>query len=310
MLNGRVGRKQYPLVNTSISATNVVPSRWRPSENAIVTSLYTDAYAPAVAALGHSLRRANTSARLIMLYLPSQISAQALCLAAASGFVPHPVSRIPPPHNGSSITWRFADQYTKLSLWTLDDLPTPVRALVYLDADMLVMKNFDELFSLPYPFAAVPDVFLGRRGFTINFNAGMLFLRPDSNLFHEMVNTLPDARYPPALAEQAFLNQYFASDALRLPYVYNGNLAIKNRSPKLWASMQREMRVLHYTLVKPFISKNWQTVPLERMEDRVEEAARSKGGVFREEMEHWGRVWRETKTLYAQRMDECRRHYS
>lgn len=243
----------------------------------------------------------------MVLYLPSQISAQALCLAASSGFVPHPVHRIPPPRNGSGINRRYLDQYTKLSLWTLDNLPNPVRALVYIDADALVLRNFDELFSLPYPFAAVPDIFLGRRGYTIDFNAGVLFIRPDTSLFHTMVDRIPAARFPPAAAEQAFLNQYFATDAVRLPYAYNGNLAIKKRSPQVWEGIRREMRVLHYTLAKPFLTKDWRGVPLDKMLERVQEVANVHGGIFREEMLHWGRVWSEVRTQYAQRIDECRR---
>ncbi|EKM56619.1 glycosyltransferase family 8 protein [Phanerochaete carnosa HHB-10118-sp] len=297
--------KQYPLVNTTLVRSNMTLLS-KPSENAVVTTLYSDSYAPAVAALGHSLRKVDTLARLILLYIPSQVSASALCLASSSGFVPHPVQRIAPPHNGSGVTPRFLDQYTKLTLWTLDRLPEPVRALVYIDADALALRNFDELFALPYAFAAVPDVYGDVRGFTTNFNAGVMFLRPDSALFAAMLDAFPAARYPRTMAEQAFLNQYFATDALRLPYAYNGNLALKSRSPHVWSGVRSEMRIIHYTLVKPFITKKWDTVPLDRMQERVDEAARSYSGLFRDEMEYWGRVWVETRTVYAQQLDECR----
>jgi hypothetical protein len=60
---------------------------------------------------------------------------------------------IPPPHNGE-IGPRFADQYTKQYLWSLDTI-FGVRRVVYLEADMLVRRNFDKLFDLPFPFAAV-----------------------------------------------------------------------------------------------------------------------------------------------------------
>lgn len=299
--------KQYPLVNDTLVRSNIPPmSKHMHSDNAVVTTLYTDAYAPAVATLGHSLRKVDTSARLIMLYIPSQVSASALCLAASSGFVPHPVARIPPPANGSGIEPRFADQYTKLTLWTLDALPEPVRALVYVDADALVLRNFDELFAAPWAFAAVPDVYTDARGFTTSFNAGVMLVRPDSALFAAMRAALPAARFPRRMAEQAFLNQFFATDALRLPYAYNGNLALKERAPAVWHGIRTEMRIIHYTLIKPFVSKHWGAVPLDRMQRRVDEAARAKGGMFREEMLLWGRMWEETRTVYAQRLDECR----
>ncbi|TCD66735.1 hypothetical protein EIP91_000976, partial [Steccherinum ochraceum] len=153
-------------------------------QHAVVTSLYTDAFAGAVATLGHSLRRANTTARLLVLYLPDRVSPHALCLATASGFEPHPVARIPPPHRGRGVYAHFLDQFTKLNVWTLDALG--VKSLVYLDADTLVRRNFDELFALPFAFAAVPDVFPTGQGFALSLNAGVLVLRPSTAVFHDM----------------------------------------------------------------------------------------------------------------------------
>lgn len=271
----------------------------------MVTTLYTDEYAPAVAALGHSLNKVNTTARLILLYLPSQVSAQALCIASSSGFIPTPVERVSPPHNGSGITPRFIDQYTKLTLWKLDALPEPVRALVYIDADCLVTGNFDELFRLPWPFAAVPDVWTTSLGWLTEFNAGVMFVRPDSAFFNAMLEDLGRARYPRAAAEQSFLNQYFASDVVRLPYVYNGNLAIKARAPSVWQGIRDEMRIIHYTLVKPFVSKKWSAVSFEKIHERVEEASREWNGIFREEMTLWQSMWQETRITYAQQLHRC-----
>lgn len=118
----------------------------------------------------------------------------------------------------------FIDQYTKLFLWTLDTSPGTITIAVYLDSDTLVLQNFDELFSLPYNFAAVPDVW-----FTTSFNAGVMLLRPDTRLYHQMLEGLSVARYPHEYAKQAFLNQFFATDVLRLPFAYNGNIALKDR---------------------------------------------------------------------------------
>lgn len=230
---------------------------------------------------------------------------EALCLATVSGFVPIPVEQIPPPSNGRGVRKQFADQYTKLRLWSLDTLPEPVTRLVYLDSDTLVLRNLDELFSLPYTFAAAPDVWAHEPGFTLAFNAGILFLQPDSAPFASLVSALGVARYPHAFAEQAFLNQVFATDVLRLPLAYNGNLVIKQRAPRVWESLQDEMRVLHYTVKKPFLYRNTRQVPVERLEERVREAAAEFDGVFREEMVQWGDMWRKTRMAYARQLREC-----
>ena len=99
-----------------------------------MTGLYTDAFAPAVATLGHTLNRANSSASRLLFYLPDKISARALCIAKASGWEPVQIERIAPPFRG--VHRHFLDQYSKLQLWTLDQ--RNFRAVVYLDADTLV----------------------------------------------------------------------------------------------------------------------------------------------------------------------------
>ncbi|GJE99549.1 glycosyltransferase family 8 protein [Phanerochaete sordida] len=293
--------KHYPFVNTS-GIPPLSEADWRGA--AVVTTLFSDSYAPAVATLGHSLRLTNTSARLIVLYLPAQVSPEALCLATATGFVPHAIARIPPPADGRGMNRHFRDQYSKLQLWTLDALPEPVTRAVYLDSDTLALQNFDELFALPYALAAVPDV-SAAHGFTLAFNAGVLLLRPDSNLHDHMKDALALARFPPEFAEQAFLNQFFGADAARLPLAYNANLAVKQRAPAVWAALWPETRVLHYTVDKPFVAHDWRRVPLARVEERVRKAARARGGVFREEMLLWGRVWRDAQRVYGMRMQDC-----
>lgn len=73
---------------------------------------------------------------------------------------------------------------------------------MYADADTLILRNFDELFSLPWGLAVVPDVYAkGPIGFKIEFNAGVMALRPDASVLADMVKKL-NARYNRAQAEQ------------------------------------------------------------------------------------------------------------
>lgn len=249
----------------------------------------------------------NTTARLIVIYLPDRISPDALCIATSSGFVPHAVSRIPPPHDGKGVINHFLDQFTKLSVWTLDQIG--IKSLVYLDADTLVRSNFDELFSLPYLFGAVPDIFLGRRGFVLGVNAGVLFLRPSTAIFNDMVSKLTTARYPLADAEQSFLNHYFGAEVLRLPYHYNSNLAIKQYAPLVWEGTLPEQRIVHFTLVKPFVGRGptYEVVPFDDVENHVLKMAKEDGGIFRPEMLWWGGMFTDMKRTYSQSLERCKR---
>lgn len=123
---------------------------------------------------------------------------------------------------------------------------------MYLDADTIVRRNFDEIWDLPFEFGAVPDIFVNDPGFTPGFNAGILFFHPSTDIFNDMISKLETTKFRLKDAEQSYLNQYFGAQAVRLPYPYGGNLAIKERAPEMWEAMQADMKIIHYTLVKPF----------------------------------------------------------
>ncbi|KAJ7284169.1 glycosyltransferase family 8 protein [Mycena rebaudengoi] len=262
-----------------------------PSRRAVVSSLYSDGYAIAVAVLGHSARSANVSARLLLPYLENQVSEKALCIARAVGWEPYAVPLIPPPHGGKDIYPRFKDQYTKLNIWALDKMG--VDSAVYLDADTLVRRSFDELFDSPFEFAAVPDVANADspRGFSIMFNAGVLVFHPSSAVLDSMRAVLEVAVFPLGEAEQAFLNLYFGGTCMRLPYIYNAALGIKARSPTLWARLKDEIRIVHYDQIKPFLhDANKATdsiLSLEEVERLLDYGATRVDGLYAEEFRWW-----------------------
>ncbi|KAK7691804.1 hypothetical protein QCA50_005207 [Cerrena zonata] len=302
-LNHYQSLNPFPLVTDDVLSTSLAPQFFNPDEHAVVTTLYTDAFAPAVATLGHSLRKADVSARLILLYLPEKVSPSALCVATSSGFIPQPVSRIPPPKNGDGAHPHFLDQFTKLTLWKLDQ--QGIKSLVYLDADTLVRRNFDELFALPFNFAAVPDVYTDHNGYILGFNAGVLFIRTSTTVFNQMVSKIEHADFPLLEAEQSYLNHYFGAEVVRLPYAYNGNLAIKRRSPEMWKNTTEERRIVHFTWPKPFLQGDYERVPWYNLEEKVMEVSTWEDGLWKEEMLWWGDMFKEMKHIYRSTLKQC-----
>lgn len=268
--------------------------RITPEQRAVVSSMYTDSYVFSLAVLGHTLKQHHIDARKILIYLPNRISSRALCFVQAAGWELHPVELIPPPHGGQGIHQTFIDQYTKLNIWTLDQLG--IKRAVYLDADTIVRRNFDEIWNLPFEFGAVPDIYVGDPGFTPGFNAGILFLNPSTEIFKDMISKLETTKFRLKDAEQSYLNHYFGAQAVRLPYAYGGNLAIKERSPEMWEAMQKDMRVVHYTLVKPFdarakcpdgICDPEKVFDLKRQQNWLSTARRKWKGLFIPELAWW-----------------------
>jgi Glycosyl transferase family 8 len=274
-----------------------------PDSRAVVSALYNDLFTIPTATLGHSLHKAGTSARRILFHIPGRLSARALCIVRVAGWEPLEVDLIPPPHSGEGIGPRFVDQYTKLYLWSLDTL-LGVRRVVYLDADTLVRRNFDELFDLPFPFAAVPDVY-ANSGFKLQFNAGVLVLHPSNSTFDGVRTRIGDARFPAKEAEQAFLNVYFGADAVRLPYIYNANLAIRERSPALWDALRDEIRVVHYTVPKPFPKNGKDIIDGARLQSAIDKAKRDRGGVHIEAIDWWVDTYDEFRTQNRLALEQC-----
>lgn len=268
--------------------------------------MYTDTYAHGVATLGHSLRAVNTSARLVLAYFPEKISQRALCIAQAGGWELQPIARIPPPQGGKDIHYTFVDQYSKLALWGFDKIG--VKSAVYLDADTLVRGNFDELFDLPYQLAAGPDVFTDERGFRIGFNAGVMVFRPSTPVFEDLVNKLEGADYPLQWAEQSYLNLYFGAHALRLPFVYNANLAIKEASPVLWKAMEKDMRVVHYTLAKPFPAYDGGLIEADRLRAHLAQERRDNRR-YDQELGWWEDSWNGMRAAKQGELQRCDADY-
>ena len=119
------------------------------SKRAVVSSLYDNSYSLPLRVLGYSLDQAKVTARRIVIYIPGYVAPRVLCEVKAAGWELRPVERIEPPKEGAAD--QFRDQYTKLRLFDMLDL----ESLIYLDADTIVTRNFDELWQLPTTFAAV-----------------------------------------------------------------------------------------------------------------------------------------------------------
>ena len=170
--------------------------------------------------------------------------------------------------------------WTKLAAWRL----TEFERVVFLDADMLVTKNMDELFSLSLPadeiaachacrcnpnrIASYPVSWNPRNCFYSYctdelhireagvadeyFNAGLLVLTPDETVYKHMMSELAKVTdlsiYP--FAEQDFLNRYYQQRWRSLPYIYNALKTLSLQHPALWNI--DAVKNIHYIIDKPW----------------------------------------------------------
>lgn len=131
------------------------PERSFAFKQAWVTLLTRSSYLPGAVLLAHSLKKNQSKYPLLILITPSFPSSSIESLAKECALSNAHLIQIeplfPPPENSPSsfIAARFEDTWTKLRVFELHK--HGLEKLVFLDADMLVYQNMDELFDLELP---------------------------------------------------------------------------------------------------------------------------------------------------------------
>eukprot|EP00887_Chlorella_sp_A99_P002734 scaffold6.g2734.t1 len=157
---------------------------------AFLTLLTRDSYLPGVQALARSLHAVGTRHPLLVMHTGALTPEAAAALAREPGC--HLVQHYQPEGSHDPTRYKLAaygECWCKLQMWGLEEYGR----LAYLDADMVVRRNIDALFSLPEGFYAVPDCAFGRASaaerdacsyFTPHvphyFNAGFFLMRPSA----------------------------------------------------------------------------------------------------------------------------------
>ena len=255
--------------NPSGSALPMQPPPPKPRRRAWVTLLSHEAYYPGVQALYNSLQVADTEHPLVVM-LTSAITAETRSKLAALGDAVElrDVEALPLPcGTGGRPQYacaHFADCWLKLRMWEWEP---DFELLCYLDADMLLLKNMDELLeSTPPPLGirAVPECgcvsgrgdgrcyYVEPRRARRYFNAGLLVLAPSAALLRTMLTSLSACDLSEfTYAEQDFLNAFFRNAWDALPWGYNATkgLYAKHRET-VWELSK--VRNLHYTMAKPW----------------------------------------------------------
>lgn len=208
-----------------------------------------DEYVPGVEALGSSLAASGTAARRIVLVTPD-VTPAGRQRVRARGWEVREVEPIANPQpRAQQLFSRFANVFTKLRAWQMEDLGKAV----FLDADTIVLRNIDALFDRPR-FAAAPDFFLPDR-----FNTGVMVLEPSADAFGAMLDRLgSETSYDGG--DQGFLNRFYPDwyalpVAHRLPAGYNLHhfvFQFLSAHPSLAQGLRDEVFVVHYTLQKPW----------------------------------------------------------
>lgn len=247
-----------------------------------VTLLTQPGYIPGVEALQQSLRDSGSPWPLVVMVTENIDAATRQQLQAQGCEVREvPIVGPNPDLTHRYANARFAEVWSKLAVWTL----TEYQRVAFLDADMLVVQNMDEVFELPlakgtiaachacrcnpnhiatYPDSWQPDncYYSWVEDVKMNaappapvdnyLNGGFLVLTPDRDVYDAMMAKLA-AKEDIAewvFAEQDFLNEVFQGRWLPLHYGYNALKTLPKQHPQMW-DLSR-VKNIHYIIDKPW----------------------------------------------------------
>ncbi|KAJ0981524.1 hypothetical protein J5N97_009779 [Dioscorea zingiberensis] len=222
---------------------NEVPANLHQRE-AYATVLHSsDIYVCGAITLAQSIIKTGTSRDLILLH-DNSIPRPKLRALADAGWTLQEIKRIRNPHAAKNSYNKY--NYSKLRLWQLTDY----RKLIFVDSDVLVLRNLDILFSFPEMSAAGNDAHI--------FNSGVMVIEPSNCTFNRLMEQIKEVVSYNG-GDQGFLNEAFPWWH-RLPRRVNflknfwsnttEEMASKNA---LFASEPPELYVIHFLGLKPWL---------------------------------------------------------
>lgn len=111
-------------------------------------------------------------------------------------------------------------------------------------------------------FAAVLDWEAGQ--IRSHFNRGVASLVPNLTEFERLDNQrLTKRDYRLSMAEQGLLNAVYGTNYQEFPFSYNGNLAAAVQDRGFWDSHRKQLRIIHFTWIKPFSIKRTANLELQ-----------------------------------------------
>ncbi|OZJ05079.1 hypothetical protein BZG36_02087 [Bifiguratus adelaidae] len=246
-------------------------------------------YVQGIKVLWASLRRVGTAYPMVVMYTPQTISARTVDDLSTLGIRMRPIEFLRPRQKMDYIFERFQDNWTSMRAWELVEYDK----VAMLDADMLVVKNIDELMDVQvevgsvaachactcnpmkipsYPPDWVPEscAYTGetKEAATIAtpltksdyFNGGLIILRPSQETMDHIVDAFNNYADLASLkfVEQDFLNIVFKHKWTPLPYTYNALKTLRTCHAPMWDD--DAIHNIHYISEKPWDTNEQECV--------------------------------------------------
>jgi alpha-N-acetylglucosamine transferase len=254
-----------PTNQNQSSSVSVCHNFLRANTNyAVVSTLFlggyeTDRYIQGLCKLGTAVRRFAEIDAVLLLFSVTELAndrrtqSRIDAIVLRCGWSPCYVDAIdgprwvtPRPDGKFENKYLETKAYSKLNILRLCEYS----AVLYLDLDTLLIRQFSALFEeeLPAMIASGHHLAMGINTFPngTDYNAGVVLLRPNQQMFRELVSSISSVPHDIAVAEQALLNKVYSGRIFSLPFKYNSMVSVKAEFPQVWGSGS-DIVILHYT---------------------------------------------------------------
>lgn len=201
-----------------------------------------DNYICGAISLAQSIIRSGTNRDMILLHDDS-ISPEKLNALVAAGWKLHRIKRIRNPHAEKGSYNEY--NYSKIRLWQL----TFYSKILFIDSDVIVLKNLDLLFHFPQLSATGND--------GVIFNSGVMLIEPSNCTFRQLLNRR-DEIISYNGGDQGFLNEVFVwwhRFPRRVNFLKNfwANTTLETATKNyLFAADPPELFSIHFLGIKPW----------------------------------------------------------
>ena len=184
-----------------------------------ITYLGTDNFLPGILTLNASLKKYNKTYDLVVL-VSDLVSDRIVSLLDSKKLKYKLIEQIKNPQELGSDERNFKYMYTKLRIFEMFEFDK----VVYLDADMLVCNNIEELFSHPHLSAVIAGGLHPSNSSWHELNAGLLVIEPDKALFENLYSLIAHLPSNDG-SDQGFLHTFYrdwpSNKKLQLDHRFN-----------------------------------------------------------------------------------------
>lgn len=213
-----------------------------------VSVLATDSYLDGVLVLYHSLRATGTAYPFLLL-VGDLVSEASLAVLSRHGIRFKSMRRTIDNPTAVAHNNHWAFTYSKLDIFRQIQFDK----IVFLDADMLILENIDELFAKPHMAAVNAGGMLPECSNWTGLNSGLMVVEPCLALYRDMLSKVGRIEVVEEGGDQDFLQAYFPTwhedDNLHLDHGYNMFHCHLDRYRAFGYQIgegKRRVRVIHY----------------------------------------------------------------